>query len=108
MQGSNEDGGHPCTSRVAACKAAADFKSELIRRDRSAGQISNQEGSITTRAAVAFEARGPLEILEIELARPQVGEVLIEIMATGICHADAHTLDGLDSKDIFRSILGHE
>ena len=36
------------------------------------------------------------------------GEVLVEIMATGICHTDAYTLDGLDSEGLFPSVLGHE
>jgi S-(hydroxymethyl)glutathione dehydrogenase/alcohol dehydrogenase len=61
-----------------------------------------------TRAAVAFEAKKPLEIVEVDLDGPKAGEVLVEIMATGICHTDAYTLDGLDSEGIFPSILGHE
>ena len=61
-----------------------------------------------TRAAVAFEAKKPLEIVEVELDGPKAGEVLVEIMATGICHTDAYTLDGLDSEGLFPSILGHE
>ncbi|XUU60490.1 S-(hydroxymethyl)glutathione dehydrogenase/class III alcohol dehydrogenase [Erythrobacter sp. HA6-11] len=61
-----------------------------------------------TRAAVAFEAKQPLEIVELDLEGPKSGEVLVEIMATGICHTDAYTLDGLDSEGIFPSVLGHE
>ncbi len=61
-----------------------------------------------TRAAVAFESRQPLEIVELDLDGPKPGEVLIEIMATGICHTDAYTLDGLDSEGLFPSVLGHE
>ncbi len=61
-----------------------------------------------TRAAVAFEAKKPLEIVEVDLEGPKEGEVLVEIMATGICHTDAYTLDGLDSEGLFPSILGHE
>ena len=61
-----------------------------------------------TRAAVAFEAKQPLEIVELDLDGPKAGEVLVEIMATGICHTDAYTLDGFDSEGIFPSILGHE
>ncbi|GAB5453997.1 MAG: S-(hydroxymethyl)glutathione dehydrogenase/class III alcohol dehydrogenase [Henriciella sp.] len=61
-----------------------------------------------TRAAVAFEAKQPLEIVELDLEGPKDGEVLVEIMATGICHTDSYTLDGLDSEGIFPSILGHE
>ena len=61
-----------------------------------------------TRAAIAFEARKPLEVVELDLEGPRTGEVLVEIMATGICHTDAYTLDGLDSEGVFPSILGHE
>ena len=61
-----------------------------------------------TRAAVAFEAKQPLEVVELDLEGPKAGEVLVEIMATGICHTDAYTLDGLDSEGLFPSILGHE
>ncbi len=61
-----------------------------------------------SRAAVAFAANQPLEIVEVDLEGPKAGEVLVEIMATGICHTDAYTLEGKDSEGIFPSILGHE
>jgi len=61
-----------------------------------------------TRAAVAFEAKQPLEVVELDLEGPKAGEVLVEIMATGLCHTDAYTLDGLDSEGLFPSVLGHE
>src|SRR6202020_189381 len=61
-----------------------------------------------TRAAVAFEGKKPLEIVELDLEGPKAGEVLVEIKATGICHTDAYTLDGLDSEGLFPAILGHE
>jgi NADPH:quinone reductase-like Zn-dependent oxidoreductase len=51
-----------------------------------------------TRAAVAFEAKKPLEIVEVDLEGPKFGEVMVEIKATGVCHTDAYTLDGLDSE----------
>jgi len=59
-------------------------------------------------AAVAFSPKNPLEICEVELSEPQKGEVLVEIMATGVCHTDAYTLSGTDPEGIFPSILGHE
>ena len=61
-----------------------------------------------TRAAVAFEAKKPLDIVELDLEGPRAGEVLIEVKATGICHTDAYTLSGADSEGIFPSVLGHE
>lgn len=61
-----------------------------------------------TRAAVAFEAGKPLEIVDVELEGPKEGEVLVEIKATGICHTDEFTLSGADPEGIFPAILGHE
>lgn len=61
-----------------------------------------------TRAAVAFEAGKPLEIVEVDLEGPKDGEVLVEIKATGICHTDEFTLSGADPEGIFPAILGHE
>ena len=61
-----------------------------------------------SRAAVAFEAGKPLEIVEVDLDGPQSGEVLVEIKATGICHTDAFTLSGEDPEGAFPAILGHE
>ncbi|MET0251108.1 MAG: S-(hydroxymethyl)glutathione dehydrogenase/class III alcohol dehydrogenase [Novosphingobium sp.] len=61
-----------------------------------------------TRAADAFAAKQPLEVVELDLDGPRAGEVLVEIKATGICHTDAYTLDGLDSEGLFPSVLGHE
>jgi S-(hydroxymethyl)glutathione dehydrogenase/alcohol dehydrogenase len=61
-----------------------------------------------TRAAVAWEAGKPLEIEEIEIAGPKDGEVLLRIVATGVCHTDAFTLSGEDPEGIFPAVLGHE
>src|SRR3569833_1437171 len=61
-----------------------------------------------TRAAIAVAPNQPLEIHEVDLEGPKAGEVLVEIMATGVCHTDAYTLEGKDSEGIFPSILGHE
>ena len=61
-----------------------------------------------SRAAVAFEAGKPLEIVEVDLEGPKAGEVLVEIKATGICHTDAFTLSGDDPEGAFPTILGHE
>ncbi len=61
-----------------------------------------------TKAAVAFEAGKPLEIVELDLAGPREGEVLIKVMATGVCHTDAFTLSGDDPEGIFPAVLGHE
>lgn len=61
-----------------------------------------------TRAAVAFEAGKPLEIVEVDLEGPRAGEVLVEMKATGLCHTDEFTKSGADPEGIFPAILGHE
>ncbi|MDX1557113.1 MAG: S-(hydroxymethyl)glutathione dehydrogenase/class III alcohol dehydrogenase [Xanthomonadales bacterium] len=60
------------------------------------------------RAAVAVEAGKPLEIEEVEVGGPRAGEVLVRIVATGVCHTDAFTLSGEDPEGLFPAILGHE
>ena len=61
-----------------------------------------------TRAAVAWEAGKPLCIEEVDLQGPKQGEVMVQLVATGVCHTDAYTLSGADPEGIFPSILGHE
>jgi S-(hydroxymethyl)glutathione dehydrogenase/alcohol dehydrogenase len=60
------------------------------------------------RAAVAFEAGKPLEVMQVKLAGPRAGEVLVELKATGICHTDEFTRSGADPEGLFPVILGHE
>ncbi len=61
-----------------------------------------------TKAAVAWEAGKPLEIEEVEVAGPAAGEILLRVVATGVCHTDAYTLSGDDPEGLFPAILGHE
>lgn len=61
-----------------------------------------------SRAAVAFAAGQPLQIVEIDVAPPQKGEVLVKITHTGVCHTDAYTLSGDDPEGVFPAVLGHE
>jgi len=61
-----------------------------------------------SRAAVAFQAGKPLEIVKVKLDGPKAGEVMVEIKATGVCHTDEFTLSGKDPEGLFPAILGHE
>ena len=63
---------------------------------------------IKTRAAVAWGPGQPLSVEEVDLMPPQKGEVLVQIVATGVCHTDAYTLSGKDPEGKFPAILGHE
>ncbi len=61
-----------------------------------------------TKAAVAHKAGAPLTIETVDVEGPRVGEVVVEIKATGICHTDEFTLSGADPEGLFPSIMGHE
>jgi S-(hydroxymethyl)glutathione dehydrogenase/alcohol dehydrogenase len=63
---------------------------------------------IRSRAAVAWAPGQPLEVTEIDVAPPRAGEVLVRIVATGVCHTDAFTLSGADPEGLFPAVLGHE
>src|SRR5690625_1659114 len=63
---------------------------------------------IKSRAAVAWGPGQPLSIEEVDVMPPKAGEVLVRIVATGVCHTDAFTLSGDDPEGVFPAILGHE
>lgn len=60
------------------------------------------------RAAVAWGPKRPLSIEEIEVEAPRAGEVLLRVVASGVCHTDAFTLSGDDPEGAFPCVLGHE
>jgi len=60
------------------------------------------------RAAVAWQAKQPLSIEEIDVEGPKHGEVLLKVIASGVCHTDAFTLSGEDPEGAFPCVLGHE
>ncbi|MEJ2062598.1 MAG: S-(hydroxymethyl)glutathione dehydrogenase/class III alcohol dehydrogenase [Reinekea sp.] len=66
------------------------------------------EQFIKSRAAIAWGPKQPLSIEEVDVMLPKAGEVLVRIVATGVCHTDAFTLSGEDPEGVFPAILGHE
>lgn len=70
--------------------------------------IAAGQNTIKSKAAVAWAAKEPLKIEEIDVELPKAGEVLVRIVATGVCHTDAFTLSGDDPEGVFPAILGHE
>ena len=77
------------------------------------GGIENEskhtlECAMKCKAAVAWGPGQPLKIEEVDVQDPQKGEVLVRMVATGVCHTDAFTLSGEDPEGIFPAILGHE
>mgnify|MGYP003624888883 FL=1 len=63
---------------------------------------------IKSKAAIAWGPNQPLSVEEVDVMLPRKGEVLVRIVATGVCHTDAFTLSGEDPEGVFPAILGHE
>ncbi|BDM66205.1 S-(hydroxymethyl)glutathione dehydrogenase [Shewanella sp. NFH-SH190041] len=63
---------------------------------------------IKSKAAIAWGPGQPLSVEEVDVMLPRAGEVLVRIVATGVCHTDAFTLSGDDPEGVFPAILGHE
>jgi S-(hydroxymethyl)glutathione dehydrogenase / alcohol dehydrogenase len=60
------------------------------------------------RAAVLEQFGAPLAIREVELAEPRAGEVLVRLVACGVCHTDLYTASGADPSGYAPTVLGHE
>jgi S-(hydroxymethyl)glutathione dehydrogenase/alcohol dehydrogenase len=63
---------------------------------------------VRIQAAVLREFGAPLEIEEVELAEPKTGEVLVRLVACGVCHTDLYTASGADPSGYAPTVLGHE
>ena len=70
--------------------------------------LQEDQTHIKSKAAVAWGPGEPLKMEEVDVELPKKGEVLVRIVATGVCHTDAFTLSGDDPEGVFPSILGHE
>jgi S-(hydroxymethyl)glutathione dehydrogenase/alcohol dehydrogenase len=63
---------------------------------------------VRIRAAVLEEFGAPLEVQEVELTEPRAGEVLVRLVACGVCHTDLYTASGADPSGYAPTVLGHE
>jgi S-(hydroxymethyl)glutathione dehydrogenase / alcohol dehydrogenase len=60
------------------------------------------------KAAVLEEFGSPLRVQDVELAEPKAGEVLVRLVACGVCHTDLYTASGADPSGYAPTVLGHE
>ena len=60
------------------------------------------------QAAVLEEFGKPLEVQQIDLAGPKNGEVLVRLVACGVCHTDLYSASGADPGGYTPTVLGHE
>src|SRR5215469_14476965 len=79
-----------------------------LRTDIERPCLIELECTMKTKAAIAYAAGKPLEIVTLDLDGPKAGEVLIQIKASGVCHTDEFTRSGADPEGLFPVIFGHE
>ena len=60
------------------------------------------------KAAVLEEFGKPLVVQDVDLAEPKAGEVLVRVVACGVCHTDLYTASGADPTGYAPAVLGHE
>jgi S-(hydroxymethyl)glutathione dehydrogenase/alcohol dehydrogenase len=63
---------------------------------------------VKIRAAVLEQFGSPLEVQDLDLAEPKAGEVLVRLVACGVCHTDLYTASGADPSGYVPTVLGHE
>jgi len=63
---------------------------------------------VRIRAAVLEDFGAPLQVQELDLAEPKAGEVLVRLVACGVCHTDLYTASGADPSGYSPTVLGHE
>ncbi|HEY3111025.1 MAG TPA: Zn-dependent alcohol dehydrogenase [Chloroflexota bacterium] len=61
----------------------------------------------TAKAVVLYEVHKPLEVVDVEVARPKAGEVLVRVVSAGVCHSDLHVMHG-DLPSNLPVVIGHE
>ena len=82
--------------------------SQYLTDDEIQALLMTNGKEIECKAAVAWEAKKPLEVTTVLVAPPKKGEVRVKVVANALCHTDIYTLDGHDPEGKFPSILGHE
>jgi S-(hydroxymethyl)glutathione dehydrogenase/alcohol dehydrogenase len=79
-----------------------------IRREPPERRAEVSSRAVKIRAAVLEQFGSPLEVQELDLAEPEGGEVLVRLVACGVCHTDLYTASGADPSGYAPTVLGHE
>src|SRR3954451_17961024 len=87
-------------SRLVSCRTTWDSS--------SSGHEEEGLAQMKMRAAVLQEFGQPLVVEEVDLGEPRAGEVLVRLVACGVCHTDLYTASGVDPSGYSPTVLGHE
>jgi S-(hydroxymethyl)glutathione dehydrogenase / alcohol dehydrogenase len=84
------------------------MRADCAHRPAPMPYLNLELNDMKTKAAIAYAAGKPLEIVTLDLDGPKAGEVLVQNKASGVCHTDEFTRSGADPEGLFPVILGHE
>ena len=118
-------GGRRCAGSRARYSSRCSSRDDVVGRRDDVGELGDvvaqgrrrggcwairldDNRSVRIRAAVLEEFGAPLEVQEVDLAEPQAGEVLVRLVACGVCHTDLYTASGADPSGYAPTVLGHE
>src|SRR5690606_11848910 len=93
------DHGPPCFARR---------KSRPPKRSGIMSNNAEQSRTLKVQAMVCHAAGEPLVLETLDLAAPVDDEILVEIMASGLCHTDASQISGASAPFPFPVVAGHE
>ena len=99
-----------CIASINAVRPQVQFDgcADVAHRVSSRWRGKETRGVIESRAAVLHRPGQPLTIETISVEPPRRGEVLVEIVASGLCHTDTTTFDGGNPSCVYPAVLGHE
>src|SRR6478735_5838320 len=93
---------------ISGGSSSAPGSSNVPFKSKSTHIFVESHGMTKMRAAVLEEFGKPLVVQEVDLADPKPGEVLVRLVACGVCHTDMYTASGADPSGYAPCVLGHE
>src|SRR3954452_15463122 len=97
-----------CSRSRSRSRSRSPSRSPRAARARTTSRRARRLPRMQIRAAVLEEFGAPLAVQDVELAGPGPGEVLVRLLACGVCHTDLYTASGADPSGYAPAVLGHE
>ena len=97
----------PAEGAAAGCRSSTTSRRWPVGRPRRHSR-PYAAARMRMRAAVLEEFGKPLVVQELELDEPKGHEVLVRLVACGVCHTDLYTASGVDPSGYAPCVLGHE
>lgn len=79
-----------------------------LRSRLSRSNVEGGRSTMKTRGAVLQATPAEWEIVELDVETPRQGELLLQMVASGLCHSDDHHAKGDTMVDMFPFAGGHE